>query len=64
MAKTRFYEATLQSTRPWGCYILTDTGATRSAINSLGQRLPPSSKLLIAETGGKLTIIGRRLLNG
>lgn len=59
---SKFYEAVLVSTRPWAVYIQTiNGGAVRPAQNSLGQRLPKGSKLLIAEEGGKLTVIGRRL---
>lgn len=59
---TKFYEAYLISTRPWAVYIqVSKGGAVRPAQNSLGQRLPAASKLLVAEEGGRLTIIGRRL---
>lgn len=62
MAKTRFYEAVLLSTRPWAVYFQVENGgAVRPAQNALAQRLPVGSKLLIAETGGRATVIGRRL---
>lgn len=60
--KTKFYEATLLATRPWAIYYaVSNGGAVRPAQNSLGQRLPIGSKLLIAEVNGKATVIGRRL---
>ena len=58
---TKFFEAVLISTRPWNIYVQMPSGGVRPAQNALGQRLPISSRLLVAEEGGKLTVIGRRL---
>ena len=58
--RTRFHRAVIVSTRPWGVYISLNGSDPVLAKNALGQRIGPGTELLVSETRGVLTVIGKR----